>query len=476
MILPHVGKNGNDNCSQHPALSAGVLVELFDHSDIAMRDNMFMRKIEMMKFHFSGERPRLALSLAAAAALLILPCFASAATTCNVRTYGAKGDGAAKDTKAIQAAIDDCAKKGGGTVLLSGGSFVSGPIVLKSNITLEIRKDSKLLGSMDIADYPEVQQFRRKAVQSLVSAENAENLTITGGGVIDGRGEPWWKLAHERSAKGIFEGDTPRPRGIVFDHCKHIVLKDFTLKDSGYWQLVPYYSDDITISHMTITAPEHAPNTDAIDPFSSTNIRIDHVFADTGDDNVAIKSGQPGSAGGDSPSRNITITDCEFVHGHGLSIGSEIAGGVQNVRAERITFKDTDNGIRVKSNRDRGNDIGNFYFKDIKMEAVKTPILISEYYPRIPTGDDPAQPITRLTPFFHDIAIENLVAKGSKSGGIVIGLPESPVKNVVLKNVDISAETGMIISNAQVTGENFKVHPVSGEAIISKANARITLK
>lgn len=426
-------------------------------------------------FHSFGVSPRTALS--AAATLLLASSFAVAQhTTCNVRGYGAKGDGTTKDTQAIQAAIDDCAKKGGGTVLLSGGSFLSGPIVLKSNITLDIEKDAKLLGSTDHADYPAVEQLRKKWIQSLISAKDAENLTITGGGIIDGQGETWWQLAHEGKSKGIFEGDIPRPRGIVFDHCKHIVMKDFTLQNSGYWQIVPYYSDDITFSHLRITAPQHAPNTDAMDPFSSTNIRIDHVFADTGDDNVAIKSGQPGSPGGDSPSRNIVITDCEFVHGHGLSIGSEIAGGVQNVRAERISFKDTDNGIRIKSNRDRGNDIGNFVFRDLTMDGVKTPILISEYYPRIPEGNDPAQPVTRLTPHFHDITIENLKAVGSQTGGIIIGLPESPVKAVVLKNVEISAVTGMTVSNAQVSGENVKIHVEQGEAVLKRANANISLK
>lgn len=422
-----------------------------------------------------GKQPKFA--LLTTTALLLIPSFAVGQhATCNVRSYGAKGDGSTKDTKAIQSAIDDCAQKGGGTVLLGGGAFLSGPIVLKSNITLEIQKDSKLLGSTDRADYPEVQQFKRTSRQTLISAQNAENLSITGGGIIDGQGQTWWQLAHEGKAKGIFEGDIPRPRGIVFDHCKHIVLKNFTLQNSGYWQLVPYYSDDITISHLRITAPPNAPNTDAIDPFSSSNIHIDNVFADTGDDDIAIKSGQPGSQGGDDPSHDIVITDCVFVHGHGLSIGSEIAGGVQNVRAERISFKDTDNGIRVKSNRDRGNDIGNFVFRDIKMEGVKTPILISEYYPRIPEGDDPAQPVTRLTPHFHDITIENLQAVNSESGGIIIGLPESPVKGVVLKNVEISAAKGMTVSNAQVSGEKVVIRPQTGKAILSLANAQISMK
>ncbi len=113
---------------------------------------------------------------------------------------------------------------------------------------------------------------------------------------------------------------------------------------------------------------------------------IDHVFSSVGDDNVAIKSGEINSPGPDDPSKNITITDCTFENGHGLSIGSEIAGGVQNVHAERIHFKGTDQGIRIKSARDRGNDVSNISFKDITMEDVKTAILVTEYYPKRDAG------------------------------------------------------------------------------------------
>ena len=117
---------------------------------------------------------------------------------------------------------------------------------------------------------------------------------------------------------------------------------------------------------------------------------MDHVIADVGDDNVAIKSGKINSPGPDSPSRNITITDCIFLHGHGLSVGSELAGGAQNIRAERIQFKGTDQGIRIKSNRDRGHDVSHLFFKDLTMEGVKTAILISEYYPSVePPADNP---------------------------------------------------------------------------------------
>src|ERR1700728_4114472 len=150
----------------------------------------------------------------------------------------------------------------------------------------------------------------------------------------------------------------------------------------------------MTIGNVRILAPQRSPNPDGIDPFISTNMGIDHVFAHVGDDNIAIKSGIINSPGPDSPSKNITITDCEFMHGHGLSIGSEIAGGAQNIHAKRIHFKGTDNGIRIKANRDRGADVSGISFKDITMEDVQTSILVSEYYPKaLPEGEVKAEPV-----------------------------------------------------------------------------------
>jgi polygalacturonase len=405
-----------------------------------------------------------------------LPAMA-AGKVCDARTYGAKADGSTKDTKAIQAAIDDCASAGGGMVRLSGGTFLSAPIVLKSNITLEVGKGATLLGSPDHEDYPKKVEFRGPGYQSLVSATNAEHVSITGGGVIDGAGESWWKIARATKNSGVLGSENTRPRLIVFDHCRHVVVEDVTIQNSPYWQLVPYYSDDVKIHHVRVLADIHSPNTDAIDPFSSSNVLIDHVYADVGDDDIAIKSGMIDSPGPDDPSRNITITDCEFEHGHGLSIGSEIAGGAQNIRAERIHFKGTDNGIRIKANRDRGSDVSKISFKDISMEDVKISVLISEYYPKaLPEGEVAAEPVQRLTPFFHDITIENLRSVNSAWAGVVIGLPESPVKGLVMKNVDIQAKKGMTIAYATVTGTHVMVSAAEGQGITVAPNATVSIK
>lgn len=409
--------------------------------------------------------------------LAVAPVDAVAASAaCDPHQYGAKADGVAKDTAAIQAAIDACEQRGGGTVPLSAGTWLSAPIVLKSNITLRLDKGATLLGSPDHHDYPEKTEFNAPGLQSLVSATEATNVSITGEGVIDGAGESWWREARAVSNSGVMGSDHPRPRLVVFDHCHHVRVEGVTIQNSPMWQLVPYYSDDVTIRNIRVLAPQHSPNTDAIDPFSSSHVTIDHVYADTGDDDVAIKSGKANSPGPDDPSRDITITDCTFLHGHGVSIGSEMAGGAHNIRAERIHFDGTDNGIRIKANRDRGNDVGNFIFRDIDMKNVKNAIVISEYYPKIlPPDSDPPQPVTRLTPHFHDITLENVTATDIVSAGAIAGLPEAPIRSVVLKNVHIEAQHGLAVSNADVTGERVTIVASDGNAIMKAAGGVITL-
>jgi polygalacturonase len=411
----------------------------------------------------------------AAACLSTLPATLSAAT-CDVRTFGAKGDGSSKDTRAIQSAIDACAGKGGGTVVLTSGTYLSAPIVLKSNITLELDRGATLLGSPDHADYPAKTEFRAPGRQSLVSAANAENVAITGEGTIDGNGETWWQEARAFKDAGILGSEHTRPRLVVFDHCKHVRLEGITVQNSPMWQVVPYYSDDVIIRNIRVLAPTHSPNTDAVDPFSSSNVVIDHLYADVGDDDIAIKSGAINSPGPDAPSRDITITDCTFLHGHGLSIGSEIAGGAENIHAERVHFSGTDNGIRIKSNRDRGNDVGHLEFRDIEMKDVKNALIISEYYPKVlpPEGETP-QPVTRLTPHFHDILLENVTAEGSESVGAIVGLPEAPVLGVVLRNVKLSGRHGLTTGYANVSGSGVRVRADEGEPVIEGPGAKLTL-
>jgi polygalacturonase len=163
-----------------------------------------------------------------------------------------------------------------------------------------------------------------------------------------------------------------------------------------------------------------------------------------------------------------------FLHGHGLSIGSEIAGGATNIHAEGIHFEGTDNGIRVKANRDRGNDVGYLFFRDIDMKDVKNALIISEYYPKVlPPDSELPQPITRLTPHFHDITLQNVTATGSTSAGAIVGLPESPVLGVVLRNVKISAVHGLTIGYADVSEAGMEIKASEGDPVMNLVGAKI---
>jgi polygalacturonase len=216
------------------------------------------------------------------------------------------------------------------------------------------------------------------------------------------------------------------------------------------------------IEGVTFKAPEGAPNTDAIDPSVSRRVRISRCIIDVGDDNVAIKSGKK-MEGREFACEDITITDCVFLHGHGVSIGSETVGGVRNVTVERCTFQGTENGIRIKSPRGRGGMIDGLRCRNITITC---------YYPKIPAEDE-AEPMTPETPIVRNIEITNLTATCPKEAGVIIGLPESLAVNVSLTNVTISAQRGLTIRNAKgVQLENVTIKTQEGPPLMVR-NAEV---
>jgi polygalacturonase len=408
-------------------------------------------------------RPRRITYFAAVATSLAIlsPIATAAVTQCDARTLGAKADGQTKDTTALQRAIDQCAKGNGGVVHLTAGTYLSAPLTLRSHVHLLLDKGATLLGSRDMEDYPIRTDAPWRRV-SLLHADHVEDIAITGEGTIDGSGKVWWDAQLNRT-KGTPE--SPRPLLIDLTNSKQILIDGVTIQNSPQYNITAFWCDGLTVRNVTILNPGRgAPNTDGIDPVSTSHVLIEHDTIDTGDDNVAIKSGLVERGDPNIPSSDIVVRDCTFRNGHGLSIGSETAGGVRNVTVERVTFSGTRQGIRIKSARGRGNDIGNFTYRDIKMDGVETPIEITNYYTGM-VKDDPGQPMTEHTPRFHDITIENLTVTGAKRAAAIMGLPESPIKNLVLKNVTISAATGMVIQNAQIEEESVVVTPAAGEAV-----------
>lgn len=391
--------------------------------------------------------------------------------TCDARDYGAVGDGQTLDTIAIQAAIDTCATAGGGSVRLSSGSFLSAPLFLKTRVTLQIDPDATLLASQDPEDYrhtPAMPDVGRSVVGLVNGGSGETDLTITGGGTIDGQGAWWWQYHLDN-----------RPRLVVFYRCRRIVVDGVTLMNSPSFHLVPARSEDIVLRNLTIWAPETSPNTDGIDPSDSRNVTISNCTIDVGDDNIAIKAGNFDSAHPNESSADFRITDCTFLHGHGLSIGSETNGGVRRMTVERCSFQNTVSGIRIKSNRSVGGEVAYLSYRDITMENVKNPIFLSGYYPdnTIPApGVDTGSPITATTPRYHHIRIHSVTATGTTNpAGKIIGVPEMPLHHVVLKDVSISSvPTGLWLRNTSVTLSNVRITPRSGPPLVIQENVEIT--
>jgi polygalacturonase len=393
--------------------------------------------------------------------IVLTPIVQAKVTTCDARKLGAKADGHTKDTVALQHAIDLCAEGSGGIVHLTTGTYISGPLTLKSHVHLALDQGATLLGSPDMDDFPIRADAPWRKV-SLLHADNVIDIAITGAGTVDGNGKIWWD-AKANAPKG--QPEAPRPLLIDLTKSKQILIEGVTVQNSPQYNITTFLCDGLTVRNVTILNPgKGAPNTDGIDPFSTSHVLIEHTTIDTGDDNVAIKSGLVERGDPNVPSSDIVIRDCIFRNGHGLSIGSETAGGVRNVTVERVTFTGTRQGIRIKSARGRGNDIGNLTYRDITMTGVETPIQITAYYTGM-VKDDSGQPITEHTPKFHDITIENLTATGAKFAASIAGLPEAPIKNLTLKNVNISATTGMKIQNAQLTSEAVVITPTTGDPI-----------
>lgn len=390
----------------------------------------------------------------------------------DVRDLGAKGDGKTLDTEAIQKALDDCGKAGGGTVRFSRGVYVSKPLTIQTKTTVLLEEGATLLASTNQSDFLKTPGDWLKATSGgdfipFIGGRDLEDVTIAGRGIIDGSGAVWWEEAEK--ARQRQSGFTlPRPNLIVLTRVKNLVVRDVTIQNSPKFHLVPTQCDDVLITNVTFLAPERAANTDAIDPSVSRRVTITKCLIDVGDDNVAVKSGRR-IDGREFAVEDLTVTDCTFKHGHGMSIGSETVGGVKNVLVRNCTFEETDYGIRIKSDRARGGTVENLVCENITMKDVRGAITITSYYPKIPTNDV-AQPVTGTTPKYKNITIRNLAATSSKYAGLIVGLPESQIENVLLENVTIDAEqTGLEIRNARgVQLKNVKVTAKVGPPFIVK--------
>ena len=380
----------------------------------------------------------------------------------NVREYGAVGDGQTLDTDAVQKAFDECGKAGG-VVLMPAGTYLCKPLVIRTNTTLRLEKDAVLKATDDRADYERPDEPGK--FDHFLTGKDLDNVVIEGEGTIDGSGEKWWIPAEEARQKK--SGYTlPRPNLIVLTRVKNLTVRGVTIQNAPKFHFVPTDCENVVVEDARFFAPERAPNTDAIDPSMCKNVVIRRCLIDVGDDNVAVKSGKP------HPDREfaadtLLVEDCTFKHGHGMSIGSELVGGVKDVVIRNCTFENTDNGIRIKTDRKKGGAVVNLYCENITMKDVAGAITITCYYPKIPPVEE-ARPVTDTTPAYSSITIRNLTATSTKDAGFIVGLPESPIQNVLLENVKIQSErAGLEIRHVDgIKLVNVEIIPGKGEPLI----------
>lgn len=390
--------------------------------------------------------------------LLAAAAFSSGAPSqpYNIRDFGAKGDGKTFDTDAIQKALGECAKAGGGTVLFPPGTYLSKPLALGNHTTLVLEEGATLLASPDHNHFMKTPGDWLKAAGGsdfipLLSGKDLTGITVTGKGVIDGNGVVWWDEA-EKARQRVSGYTLPRPNLFTLQRCQKVILSGVTLRNSPKFHFVPTECEEVLVEGVTILAPENSANTDGIDPSNCRNVTVTRCVIDVGDDNIAIKSGKK-VEGRESGCENITVIDCTFKHGHGMSIGSETVGGVRNVLVKNCTFENTENGLRIKSRRGRGGVVERVTYTDCRLVNCRPAISIMCYYQdsahgNFPTDDEP-QPVKETTPVFRDIVVRNVVGNSIREVGAIVGLPESLVQRVTLENVTLDGAEGLSIANAR---------------------------
>lgn len=412
----------------------------------------------------------------------------------SIVDHGAKEGGEAKNTQAINDAIKALSGSGGGTVVVPEGTWLTGPIDLLSNINLHLEEGAELLFSQDFDDYlPAVlTNWEGSEVYSykpFIYAFEQENIAITGKGLLNGQGKPWWQARKEagfgnRKLIEMNENEVPLEER-VFDnldnylpplffgplYCKNILLEGISFKYGAFWTVNPSFCDNLIVRDIYIlTNGKYGdqPNGDGINPNSCTNVLIEYNVLDTGDDCITIKSGRNKDGRRlAAPCKNILIRHNKGLQGHGgIVIGSEMSGGVENLYAHDCQFNGTDRVIRIKTARGRGAYVRNCWFKDISADTIeREAIRINMMY----TGGDrlPDLAVDDGTPVVENIHYENISCEYSKRNVIqIVGIPEMPVNNVTLKNINLGGKTGVEISDAKnITIENLSTSNDEGAAL-----------
>jgi DNA sulfur modification protein DndE len=457
----------------------------------------------------------------------------------SIVDFGAVPDARTLNTRAFADAIRTCSHAGGGTVVVPSGFWLTGPIRLEDNINLHLERGALLQFSNKIDDYPIIQGFagtsKRFIVTPPLSAYKAKNLAITGDGIIDGAGEVWRYVKREKltaqqwkslmasggvvtadgkewwPSRAAMEGEAYlrkieasgatltaadyakareflRPDMVYLVQCTSVLLEGPTFENSPRFHVHPVQCEDLTIRNISVRAPWYAQNADGIDLSSCRKVLIENATVDVGDDGLCLKPGSLAESQSPGPAcENILIRDCVVYRAHGgFVIGSESYGGVRNVAVRNCTFVGTDVGLRFKSARDRGGVVEKLYIDGVRMRDIATDaILFDMYYaggaPDVEAAKDltvrRAEPVTDRTPQFHDIVLRNVVCDGAARAMVINGLPEMPVRDIVLDSVSLSTAAGVFLADAEnITMRGCSFFPVAGPVFSVIQSRLITVK
>jgi polygalacturonase len=428
--------------------------------------------------------------------------------TINILKYGAKADGLTLNTTSINKAIAACSAKGGGVVLIPQGLWLTGPLVMKSNVNLHISRAALLQFTDDKSQYKLVEgNYEGHAAvrnESPISGTNLTNIAITGEGIIDGHGEVWRAISKERlteaewnklvASGGVVSENgkswypsqsyvsglkTPgagvigngktikdnepfkdffRPNMLVLTNCKKVLLQGVTLQNSPAWDIHTLLCEDLSVQNVRVRNPWNAQNGDGIDVESCRNVLIEGSTFDAGDDGICIKSGrdEEGRKRG-KPTENVIVRDNVVYRAHGgFVIGSEMSGGARNIFVSNCTFIGTDIGLRFKTTRGRGGVVENIFIRDIAMKDIlHEAILFDMYYGGKSPGEDDnvndqaVVPVTEATPSFRKFYVDNVVCNGAEKALMIRGLPEMGIKDIHIENSTFKTVKGVDVIEAQ---------------------------
>ncbi len=384
-----------------------------------------------------------------------------------VTDYGAVGNGTTLCTQAFANTIQACHAAGGGRVLVPSGVYLCGAIRLLSNVNLHLADDAIISFSQNPADFPVVYtRFEGTECMNyspLIYAFEQENIAVTGAGTLNGRADAthWWPWGDQSTddklllysmadnnlpvEQRIFgAGHFLRPSMIQPYRCRNFLLQDVRILNGPMWHVHPVLCTNIIIDGITVSGA--GPNNDGCNPESCDNVWIKNCTFNTGDDCIALKSGRDSDGRRiNVPIKNVVVQDCIMQDGHGgVTIGSEMSGGVRNIFAERCTMSSPHlkRALRIKTNSERGGVIEHIYYRHITIGQVSEAAVIFDFYYGDDTGD--------FTPILHNVELEDVnLTKSGRYGLFLRGFQRSPIQDIRLVNCNFAQYTGNSYSNVQ---------------------------